>query len=94
MGGNLKIIASAALLPLIGACIPNGARPSPQVDSPRYEERQSRPEEDEVVTLPSPPPAWQARPVSPDARQIPASSYIVQSGDTLRAIADRTGAGS
>ena len=47
-----------------------------------------------VSALPAPPPAWQARPVTPDAETISATSYIVRPGDTLRAVGDRTGAGS
>ena len=43
---------------------------------------------------PSAPPAWEARPVTPDARTIADSTYIVQPGDTLRGIAERTGAGA
>ena len=39
-------------------------------------------------------PAWEARPVVADARTIPSSTYVVQAGDTLRGIAEKTGAGS
>ncbi|MEO7681805.1 MAG: M23 family metallopeptidase [Sphingomonas sp.] len=42
----------------------------------------------------APPPAWQARPVAPNGQAVAASSYTVEPGDTLRSIADRTGAGS
>ena len=75
----------------------------PRYDQPRYESQQQndnqrdyerqRADDDLRNTLP-PPPAWVARPVDPDAQTIRASSYIVQPGDTLRAIADRTGSGS
>jgi len=41
-----------------------------------------------------PPPAWQVRTVAPSAIEVVASTYIVRRGDTLRAISDRTGAGS
>ena len=45
--------------------------------------------------IPAPPrPAWEARPVTPDAVEIAASDYVVAPGDTLRAIANRTGAGT
>lgn len=47
-----------------------------------------------VSALPAPPPAWQARPVTADAETVSATSYIVRPGDTLRAVGDRTGAGS
>ncbi|WP_298093330.1 LysM domain-containing protein, partial [uncultured Sphingomonas sp.] len=49
---------------------------------------------DAVSTLPAPRPSWETRAVTPDAREIPASTYIVQPGDSLRRVADRTGSGS
>ena len=48
---------------------------------------------DGQVALP-PRPAWEARPVTPDALDVAAQTYTVQPGDTLRAIAAKTGAGS
>jgi lipoprotein NlpD len=42
----------------------------------------------------APLPNWQTRPVTPDARFVAATTYIVQPGDTLRGIADRTGSAS
>ncbi|KQS04549.1 hypothetical protein ASG11_10050 [Sphingomonas sp. Leaf357] len=70
------------------------AESDPQVD--RYEPRRADPFDagKSVRQLPSPPPAWQSRPVTPDAQTIPSGSYTVRPGDTLRAIADRSGAGS
>ncbi|WP_454279931.1 peptidoglycan DD-metalloendopeptidase family protein [Sphingomonas sp. Marseille-Q8236] len=59
-------------------------RPAPIPATPR----------EPVSTLPAPRPSWEVRPVTPDAREIAASTYVVQSGDTLRGVADRTGAGS
>ncbi len=47
-----------------------------------------------VSALPSPPPAWEMRPVTPDARTVAASSYTVRNGDSLRLISVKTGAGS
>lgn len=43
---------------------------------------------------PPPRPAWEARPVTPDAREVAAQDYYVRPGDTLRGIANFTGAGS
>lgn len=43
---------------------------------------------------PPPPPAWEARPVVADAVEVAASEYVVAPGDTLRAIANSTGAGT
>lgn len=69
---------------------PQGGRP--YRDGPdRYD---TQPIDRGVAALPAPPPAWQARPVTPDARTIDAGSYTVQPGDTLRQVGDRTGAGS
>src|SRR5215207_1997144 len=41
-----------------------------------------------------PPPAWQVRTVAPSAVEVKPSTYIVKPGDTLRAISNKTGAGS
>ncbi|MEQ1724591.1 MAG: M23 family metallopeptidase [Sphingopyxis sp.] len=43
---------------------------------------------------PSAAPAWSPAPVATDARQVAARDYVVRTGDTLRGIGNRTGAGS
>ncbi len=58
---------------------------------PRRSDRPRR--EAPVQKVPSAPPAWKARPVTPDAQTVPATTYTVRAGDTLRGIADRTGSG-
>ena len=95
MGAGMRKSVIMASLPLC-ACIPSGGRSPPPPYSPPYQQPARAPQRpaDEVVTLPSAPPAWQARPVTADARTIDATSYVVRAGDTLRAVADRTGAGS
>jgi lipoprotein NlpD len=45
-------------------------------------------------TLSDGPPVWEMRRVTPDARVVPPSTYVVRSGDSLRLIAVKTGAGS
>jgi lipoprotein NlpD len=40
------------------------------------------------------PPAWKAQAVIADALDVPASTYVVQPGDSLRGISKKTGAGS
>lgn len=40
-------------------------------------------------TPPAPPPSWVARPVAPEAVVVKGTTYLVKSGDTLSAIADR-----
>ena len=95
------------LLPLaVAACIPGGDGPRPyDAAPPPYEAAPSVQQEDDYprrdfeadTAIPRPPaarPAWEARPVSPDARTIEPSTYIVRPGDTLRGVADKTGAGS
>lgn len=75
---------------------PQGGRPYDDRDEDRDAGRGYEPQriDDGVTALPAPPPAWQARPVAPDARTIDTSRYDVRPGDTLRSIADRTGSGS
>ncbi len=71
------------------------ASPPPRQDNPVPQDRaDGRPGRDtgEVTTLPAPRPAWEARPVRADAKTIPDATYVVQSGDTLSRVADRSGA--
>ncbi|WP_019517219.1 M23 family metallopeptidase [Sphingomonas sp. Mn802worker] len=44
-----------------------------------------------VAQLPAPAPAWEARPVEADAREVETQEYTVAPGDTLSRVADRTG---
>lgn len=48
----------------------------------------------DVDALPAPAPAWEMRPVRPEAREVASTSYTVRSGDSLRLVAVKTGAGS
>lgn len=61
-------------------------RPAPVPVRQEASERNAEPDA-------SPParPAWEARPVTPAAVTVPDSSYVVGAGDTLAAIAARTG---
>ncbi len=96
-GRIVRIGGAVFMLPLLAACIPQGAAPRPEprqriVDTgdPTIAPRR----EPDVPALPAPPPAWEARPVTADARTVQSSTYTVQPGDTLRGIANRTGAAS
>ncbi|WP_343519195.1 M23 family metallopeptidase [Sphingomonas sp.] len=94
MGVDCRGVAALALISLSSACVPAGSGPplgrySHDPDPTAVPRREA-----EVVALPAPPPAWEARPVTSDARTVAASTYVVQPGDTLRGIANRTGAGS
>ena len=74
--------------------------PRPRENMPREDTpRDDRPPQDipgrdtgEVTTLPAPRPAWEARPVSADAKTIPDTTYVVRPGDTLSRVVDRSGA--
>ncbi len=85
MGRLLTSIGAIGLLTL-AACVP----PSPDVAR-----RKTAPvlEEPRLETLYDEKPVWEARPVSASARDVSAESYIVQAGDTLTGIGNRTGAG-
>jgi len=98
-----RMAISLITLVLLGGCIPQMGGPEPDYpapapyQSPRYDPQQSYPRQrtdDHRRDRDTPPPAWVARPVTPDAQTIRASTYIVQPGDTLRGVADRTGSGS
>lgn len=45
-----------------------------------------------IATVPTPPPAWATKPVTPDATTVTSSRYVVKPGDTLTRIANATGA--
>ncbi|HEU0067474.1 MAG TPA: M23 family metallopeptidase [Sphingomonas sp.] len=71
--------------------------PPPRNEAPREDiappfPAYDRPPPRRVVALPAPRPAWEARPVTADARVVEETTYPVAPGDTLGAIADRTGA--
>lgn len=96
-----------ALALLAGGCIPHAAPPETypaeahRVPPPAYDrsvaqDPTARPrylDQDRQPVQPQTP-AWQMRPVTADAKRIETSSYTVRSGDSLRLIAVRTGAGS
>lgn len=94
MGGYCRGIAALALLSFAGACVPPGSGPPLGRYAHDPDPTAAPRREAEVVALPAPPPAWEARPVTSDAATVPASTYVVKPGDTLRGIANKTGAGS
>lgn len=100
--GAWPALTSVAPLALaVSACIPSigghqGYPPPPRSDAgqrPAPEPYEWPGLQGPVQALPAPRPAWEARPVAPDAQTISMSSYEVVAGDTLRGIAERTGAG-
>jgi len=77
------------VLLLLSGCIPTestrtgGDTPPPRLDA-----------DASTVELVEPEPVWTAQQVVANAQTVAASRYVVQPGDTLRGIGNRTGAGS
>ncbi|WP_439649533.1 peptidoglycan DD-metalloendopeptidase family protein [Hephaestia mangrovi] len=87
-------LALLGLAMLLGGCIPQVAPPPDYYRSANNPApAPSRAGEEQVSALPASQPAWEAHPATPTGRFVPASTYTVRPGDTLRRIADRTGAG-
>lgn len=84
---------------VLSGCIPAEAGPgryqapthNQQSPQDQYERRSL---DQDVRALPAPPPAWEARRVTADAKLVSSTTYVVQPGESLRSIATRTGAGS
>lgn len=100
---GLLLLPAALLLP---GCIPSTAgtqhggydpapyeRPTP-TPSPRATPSPRPGLELSPDTLSDRPQTWEMRPVTADAKLVPASVYTVRNGDSLRLIAVKTGAGS
>jgi murein DD-endopeptidase MepM/ murein hydrolase activator NlpD len=95
MRGWTQLATTLAGALVLAGCIPAspGAR-SATYDAPPRQDFERRALDQDVRALPAPPPAWEARPVTADAQRVASSTYVVQPGDTLRAISNRTGAAS
>ena len=87
---NRGTIAAWPACLMLAACIPGGNR-SPSPPPPAAPTTATT--GDDVEALPAPAPAWEAGSVQPDAAVIDGQTHDVVAGDTLSAIADRTGAG-
>lgn len=78
--------------------VPQDPGPTRRDDQEGYREpdapRRDQDQPDEVSALPAPRPAWEARPVVADARDVPASTYLVRGGEGLQQVAERTGTGA
>jgi murein DD-endopeptidase MepM/ murein hydrolase activator NlpD len=75
---------------LLAACIPNQAEPPATTATPPPQMGADA----GTVKLAETQPVWTAQQVVASARTVPASTYVVQPGDTLRGIGNRSGAGS
>jgi murein DD-endopeptidase MepM/ murein hydrolase activator NlpD len=82
---------TAALL--LGGCIPQMGPPPNTYAAPQGTAPRAQAPEDQVSTLPTAKPAWEAHPVTPNGHYVPPSTVTVRPGDTLRRIATRTGTG-
>jgi murein DD-endopeptidase MepM/ murein hydrolase activator NlpD len=96
MGSSLRPLPIVAMMLALTACIPHKA-PDPATPSVGALPPAKRPTRADQVAVPPAAkvtPAWIARPVVPDAKEIPPSTYVVRPGDSLGRVAERTGAAS
>jgi lipoprotein NlpD len=100
--GLVRISATALILAALSACVSRPAGtdmfgrpigPPAAAETPRVVDDGGR-LPDGIVLRPLPAAAPPAIAITTDARAVPASTTIVQPGDTLRGIGNRTGAGS
>ncbi|MGN6375234.1 MAG: peptidoglycan DD-metalloendopeptidase family protein [Sphingomonas sp.] len=99
-GRSFARIAPLAATGLLAGCIPSAAPPPGYGGSTRYAappppaRSQPVPSREQVRQARSAAPAWETNPVTPEAHQVGGRSYVVQPGDTLRRVAEKTGAGA
>ncbi|WP_240330826.1 peptidoglycan DD-metalloendopeptidase family protein [Sphingorhabdus sp. Alg239-R122] len=88
--GNMRIVTALCAVTIVAACIPAKDKSPPQTAQtpPRLETDISVLEQDIA------PPVWERRSVQANARRVEGGIYTVKSGDTLRGIGNRMGAGS
>lgn len=80
------------MLSVLAGCIPASV---PSANPPQQRAQSSAPRlPTDLVALIESEPVWEARQVAPDAQKVAEATYIVQPGDTLRSVGNRTGAGS
>lgn len=101
MGFATRSAVALIAMGTVSACIPSspGYDPAPSAPQPPPVAAPgtppaTTPQGDGVTALPSAPPAWEARRATANARTVAQSVYTVRPGDTLRGIANATGAGS
>lgn len=94
----LRPIGATALLLLLPGCIPRSAEPTRPAPQPAPAPAPTRPPamgaDAAAVDLRERDPVWSAQQVVPRAQSVAPGVYVVQGGDTLRGIGNRTGAGS
>lgn len=85
----IRRAASIALIALLSGCVPPSAT-SPGIDRNSAQQVRIEPE---IETVFDEKPVWEARPVTASSEPIAPGDYVVQAGDTLFKIGERTGAG-
>lgn len=92
----VRVIGVGSASAMLVACIPQGV--DPRAAEPRYTMPNGQPGPggqpggmNRVGQAPPPPPVRDTRRTNADRRPVAPSTYIVQPGDTLDRIADRTG---
>jgi murein DD-endopeptidase MepM/ murein hydrolase activator NlpD len=91
---SMRNFAILTLLMCVAACIPPGRG---DYALPQNEPQPQLATDSSVLAKPAeqaPAATWQARGVIPNAATVQGGTYVVQPGDTLRGIANKTGAGS
>ncbi|MEZ5710927.1 MAG: LysM peptidoglycan-binding domain-containing M23 family metallopeptidase [Blastomonas sp.] len=78
----------------LSACIPQGSGSYSRPASTSAPSSASPVLPTDPQVLADTPQTWEARAVTPNAASVSGGDYVVQPGDTLRAIGNRTGAGS
>lgn len=89
MGSQMRFVAILILVLAVSACIPPGRGYDTTVS-----EAPPVLQTDQAALSDAAPAPWQTQSVNPNARDVDGGSYVVQPGDTLRGIANKTGAGS
>ncbi len=91
----MKTAGGLVIACLLAGCIPSGRPPvSATVSAEDIAATEQRRIEPEMETLFDEQPVWEMRPVEANATHAKGGEYIVQPGDTLRGIGEKTGAGS
>ena len=91
---NQALAGGLAAAALLGGCIPAGHGPDTRYRPETAPMPDSVPEQSSAPSQSPRAPTWTARSVEQDVTSVDTSVYTVRDGDTLRGIANRTGAGS
>jgi lipoprotein NlpD len=79
---------------MVSGCIPPGAPKGNIYLPPRSDQQRPRIDETPIDTVFNETPVWESRPAIAGARTVEAGDYVVQPGDNLLRIGEKTGAGA